>query len=75
MKKNDAKKKGGMGNRRHHRFLWSWSVSDPMLCATFTYPIMSMVTSKPNFYFLAKLVNNYIYNVSRRHLIIISISI
>ena len=37
------------------------SVSDPMLCATFTYSIMSMVTSKPNFYFQAKLVNNYMY--------------
>ena len=41
------------------------SISDPMLCATYTYSIMSMVTSssKPNFYFPAKLVNNYIYNV------------
>ena len=34
------------------------SVSDPKLCATYTYSIMSMVTSKPNFYFQAKLVNN-----------------
>ena len=32
-----------------------------MLCATYTYSIMSMVTSKPNFYFQAKLVNNYMY--------------
>ena len=38
------------------------SVSDPMLCATFTYSIISMVTSKPNFYFQAKLVI-IIYNV------------
>ena len=41
------------------------SVSDPMLCATFTYSIMStavlVVTCKPNFYFQAKLVNNYMY--------------
>jgi hypothetical protein len=49
------------------------SVSDPMLCATFTYSIMSMVTSKSNFYFQAKLVNNYIQCHSRRHLIIIII--
>ena len=45
--------------------LKSVSLSDPMLCATFTYAIMStavlVVTSKPNFYFQAKLVNNYMY--------------
>jgi hypothetical protein len=34
------------------------SVSDPMLCAAYTYSIISMVTSKPNFYFQTKLVNN-----------------
>jgi hypothetical protein len=37
------------------------SVSDPMLCATYTYSIMSIFTSKPNFYFQAKLVNNYVH--------------
>ena len=45
--------------------LKSVSLSDPMLCATFTYSIMStavlVVTSKPNFYFQANLVNNYMY--------------
>ena len=47
------------------------SVSDPMLCATFTYCIIFMVTRKPNFYLQAKLLNNYIQCHSRRHLIII----
>ena len=42
----------------------SWGVSQTLCYVQHIhtlYSIMSMVTSKPNFYFQAKLVNNYMY--------------
>ena len=78
-KKIDVKKKEGWAIRgtigscpQVPVILKSVSLSDPMLhvCATFTYSIMSTTgghyydTSKPNFYFQAKLVNNYMYYIS-----------
>ena len=72
MKKIDVKKKGGMGNQRHHRVL-STSTCDLEECLTLrpcyvqhlhTLLCLLVVTCKPNFYFQAKLVNNYMYYIS-----------